>query len=179
MRKLAVLTAAMALIAFAATPASAADEAAGLVGSSVKPTGVTTVSWDSSFKDLSFTEGNTSTFTVNWTVDVGEAVFDSCGSKTHKGKGKGGTFTPKSGKDPVTGSTTCILDNDSEDGAGAVVVRVTFDTLHCDKIRGVEVGNGHVKLYLDVDTDGFGGTDTLVGYGVNVHVEDPNNAACP
>ncbi|MFQ5931343.1 MAG: hypothetical protein ACE5MM_02930, partial [Nitrospiraceae bacterium] len=155
MRKLTRLTAVIALFAFGATPASAAVE---FVDDSEKTTGDTTVTWDSSFRDLDYTEGDTVAFTADWTVDSGAAVFDSCGPKTHKGKGKGGTFTPKSKNDPVTGSTTCVEDTN------AVDFKVTFDRLHCDKNRNTLIGNAHAKLYLWVAEDFPGPTDLLVGY---------------
>lgn len=45
--------------------------------------------------------------------------------------------------------------------------------LHCDAARQVQIGNAHFSLDLNVDQDGNGSTESVVGYGVNVHVEQP------
>ncbi len=52
---------------------------------------------------------------------------------------------------------------------------VAFTDLHLDKDRNVEIGNAHFKLYLLVDEDGNDTLETEAGFGVNVHVEDPQD----
>ncbi|MFQ5898236.1 MAG: hypothetical protein ACE5JN_08310, partial [Candidatus Methylomirabilia bacterium] len=97
--------------------------------------------------------------TVNWSVDAGAAAYDSFKLKR---------FTPKSKKDPAGGDVFSATGS-----ANSVTVSFRFTDLHLDKKRDVEIGNAHFKLYLWIDKDGNGTTETLAGYGVNVHVEDP------
>jgi len=131
--------------------------------SSTKTKGATTITWDSSFADFDYTLGDTIHMTVNWTVDAGAATYQSFVLKR---------YTPRSKKDPATGTTPVVLYPGSN-GANSVDVAFKFTGLHFDKKRNVEIGNAHFKLYLMIDTDGDGAVDSRAGYGVNVHVEDP------
>lgn len=126
---------------------------------STKAKGATTITWGSSFQDLNYSLGDTITMTVNWTVDAGLATYDSFAPKR---------FTPTSQKDPADGQVLST----SQSG-NSVTVQFKFTDLHLDRVRNVEVGNAHFKLYLWIDQDGNGVVETLAGYGVNVHVEDP------
>ncbi len=128
------------------------------VEDSTKTKGATTITWNSSFEALDYTEGDPITMTVNWTVDTGAAVYDDLDLKR---------FTPK-GRDPAGG----FINTTSPDSVSVVVV-FKFDELHLDSTRNVLIGNAHFKLILEIDKDGTGGPESLVGYGVNVHVEDP------
>jgi len=145
----------LALFALGARTAVALD----LVETSTKTKGATTITWDSSFQDLNYSLGDTITMTVNWAVDQGAATYDSFALKR---------FTPKSQKDPADGQIINVSQSDN-----AVTIQFKFTDLHLDAVRNVEVGNAHFKLYLWIDQDGDGATETLAGYGVNVHVEDP------
>jgi len=138
----------------------AASATLGLTESSSDTEGATTITWDSSFADLDYNLGDTITMTVNWDVDAGVATYDSFVVKR---------FTPRSKKDPAAGA---LLSTPNQSGT-EVTVEFNFDELHFDKKRNVEIGNAHFKLYLMVDSDGDGEVDELEGYGVNVHVEDP------
>ncbi len=129
------------------------------VEDSTKAKGATTITWDSSFEDLNYTLGSNIAMTVNWTVDVGEADYEDLELKK---------FTPK-GRDPAGG----FIITSPVASAGSVVVVFAFDELHLDRTRNVLIGNAHFKLILEIDKDGTGGPESLVGYGVNVHVEDP------
>jgi len=149
------VAAALALLALGGGTILALD----LVETSTKTKGATTITWDSSFQDLNYSLGDAITMTVNWTVDAGTATYDSFALKG---------FTPKSQKDPADGQVLSI----SQSG-NSVTVEFKFTDLHLDRVRNVEVGNAHFKLYLWIDQDGDGAVDTLAGYGVNVHVEDP------
>lgn len=180
MRKGIVALALGALITLWATPASAV---LGLVETSTKAKGATTITWESSFADFKYAEGTPITMTVNWTVDAGAAAFDSFALKH---------FTPKSKKDPADGTvlsicgptsatvvcksndTTCIPCSTPPEGQ--VIVDFAFAELHLDKERDCAIGNAHFKLFLWVDKDGNGTTDSLAGFGVNVHVEDPQTS---
>ena len=136
----------------------------------------TTITWDSSFKDCFYTLGEDITMTVEWTVDAGTAEFKSFGLKEKKnlngnGKAKGPkAFTPR-GNDPAEGALIRVTPDTNE-----VVVNFRFTELHFDEERNVEIGNAHFKLFLMVDEDGDEIVETQAGFGVNVHVEDPQDA---
>lgn len=147
----------MIYLALSLFPAAATLQ---LVEKSTKTKGATTVTWDSSFQDMDYTLGDTITMTVTWTVDAGVATYDSFGLRGPK-------FTPK-GKDPATGTEPTV----SQSG-NTVTVTFSFTDLHLDRERNVEIGNAKFKLYLWVDEDGNSVVETLAGYGVNIHVEDP------
>ncbi len=66
-RKTFVLLTIFLLLTAITHPARAGLE---LVKQSTKTVGVTTVTWDSSFRDLDYTVGEPITMTVPWTVDV-------------------------------------------------------------------------------------------------------------
>jgi len=149
-----------------------------LVETDTKTNGATTVTWDSSFADFSYTLSETITMTVTWIV-TGTAEYDSfdlrCpgNSSTNldvnmKDKRECNSFTPRSKKDPANGELLSVNPN-----GNSVTVEFRFTELHSCSERNVEMGNAHFKLYLNVDTDGDGEPDKVVGYGVNVHVEDP------
>lgn len=139
-----------------------------LVEQNTKTVGATTITWDSSFQDLSYTVGNTITMEVHWQVDAGRATFNNFVLR-------GPRFTPK-GPDPADGElgNVALIQNTMNQGdEGVVEVQFRFTSLHCDAERQVEVGNAHFSLLLDIDQDGDGVLDSRVGYGVNVHVEQP------
>jgi hypothetical protein len=137
--------------------------------SSTKIKGSTTITWDSSFQDPDYILGSTITFTVNWSVDDGAADYNDFSLKVNP-QGKGG-FTPR-GKDPATGTTPVV----TAQSGNSVTVQFKFTGLHLDKERDVEIGNAHFMLYLNIDKIGDDGVlDSVVGYGVNVHVEDPQD----
>jgi hypothetical protein len=149
---------------------------------STKTKGVTTITWDSSFQDLGYTLGNTIDMTVTWTVEpppdattpAGRAEF--VGFELRRGSTDASkSFTPKSKKDPALGTLSVGAESEDATTGGSVPVQLTFTKLHLDQEPDpdVDIGNAKLKLYLMVDTDGSGAVDTLVGYGVNVHVEDP------
>lgn len=127
-----------------------------------KTVGATTVTWDSSWHDFDYTRGNAITMEVTWAVDAGVAVYRGFDLKR---------FTPKSKKDPANGQLLSVTPDPS--GANKVVVQFKFTDLHLDKTRNVDIGNAHFKLLLWIDKDGDGVVESVVGYGVNVHVEDP------
>ncbi len=127
--------------------------------------GATTVTWDSSFVETEYTVGQPLTVDVDWHVDAGSASFHSFGAKRN-------TWTPKKDVDG-TWSTS---------GTNPVTLTVTFNKLHYDARRQCLIGNGHFKLYLNIDKDGDGSEESVAGYGVNVHVEQSTNPAaqvCP
>jgi len=130
---------------------------------STESKGATTVAWESSFADLDYTLGDTLTVTINWTVDSGAASYDRFVLRGD---------TPTSKKDPAA-ITNDVVTYPGANGPTSVDVSFTFAELHLNAERNVEIGNGHFKLYLRVDADGDGRPETLAGYGVNVHVEDP------
>lgn len=130
---------------------------------STKTVGATTITWESSFHDLGYTLDDTVTMTVDWVVDAGAASYGSFVLKH---------YTPKSKKDPAAG-TPLEVTYPGSSGANSVDVSFEFIKLHLDKERNVDIGNAHLKLWLDVDQDGDGVPETLAGFGVNVHVEDP------
>lgn len=145
-------------------PALAAVE---LVAQDTKTVGDTTVTWDSSFQDLSYTLGDTIVLPVTWQIDAGSGSFSSFTLR-------GPQFTPK-GPDPARGelvSVQLVQDSSSPMTEGRVDVAVQFTELHCDLEREVEIGNGHFSLLLNT-------TEGVVAYGVNVHVEDPGACASP
>jgi len=141
-----------------------------MVEQSTKTEDTTTVTWDSCFEILEYKLGEPITLVVNWTVDEGAATFNGFSLR-------GPGFTPK-GPDPATGELSLVqtvMDSGAIDSTGSVEVTFTFDALHCDEGNGVRIGNAHFWLLLNVDTvdDGTTETDSVVGYGVNVHVEQP------
>jgi hypothetical protein len=106
---------------------------------------------------------------VQWAVDEGFGEFSAFDLR-------GPEFTPK-GPDPADGSLESVeLVTDTgaaSAAAGRVGVTFRFTELHCDANRKVEIGNAHFSLFLSIDRDGGGAPDREVGYGVNVHVEEP------
>ncbi|MFQ6134885.1 MAG: hypothetical protein ACE5KU_03605 [Nitrososphaerales archaeon] len=129
-----------------------------------KTIGATEIEWTSSFQDMNYDLSSpTITMTVVWTVVSGAAAYDDFAVKH---------FTPKSKKDPASGNLISAANTNTVTG-GEVTVVFEFTELHLDKKRNVEIGNAHFKLNLMIDEDGDGAVDTLAGYGVNVHVEDP------
>jgi len=148
-----------------ATVACACLAAAGAVASvtlterSTKTKGATTIRWDSAFQDLDYTVGDTLTFTVHWDVLSGTAQYAGFVLKR---------VTPRSKRDPAVGTLGAVTHS-----GNSATVNFTFSELHLDKRRNVEVGTAHLKLYLMIDTDGDGVVDSRAGYGVNLHVEDP------
>jgi len=122
--------------------------------------GATIITWESSFVDLDYSVGDMITLTVNWTVEEGAAEFDDFVLRSYTPKSK---MDPAIGTDPVSAGLT---DN-------SVTVTFWFSELHLDDNNFVDIGNGHYKLYLNVDEDGDGTPETVAGYGVNIHVEDP------
>ncbi len=140
-----------------------------LVEESTSAIGHTTVTWDSSFEDLDYKVGDTVTLNVNWCVDAGVATFNG-----FELRGRG--YTPPSRNDPVKGTPPTIMSYSNSSGAGTcgiVTVTFKFTNLHYDAYRGVEIGNAHFRLKLNVDEDGNGTTEKVASFGVNVHVEDP------
>lgn len=128
---------------------------------STKTEGATTVTWTSSFEDVDYTVGDTVQVVVTWDVLAGVAQYEDFGLK-----GKG--FTPVSLQDPVGGDVLSIYPSGK-----TVTIEFRFTDLHWNDEGLVDIGNAHFKLYLMVDSNGDGLIDTLTGYGVNVHVEDP------
>jgi hypothetical protein len=120
--------------------------------------GATIVTFESSFEDLDYAVGTVISLTVNWTVDAGSAAYDSFGLRR---------YTPRSKGDPAVGTDPVVVAS----GPGWVTVEFMFSELHYDDDNLVDIGNGHFKLYLSVDEDGV--TETVAGFGVNIHVEDP------
>lgn len=117
---------------------------------------------ESSLADFDYTEGaSLEKVTVSWKVDVGKANYDNF---------KFNKCTPKTKRDPAKGS----MSNPSQSGK-----KVTFDfkftELHFAEEENVATGNAHFKLYLNVDTDGDKVVDSRAGFGVNLHVEDPQS----
>ena len=153
------------LLAFSASPASAV---LGLVETSTKTVGNTTIDFDSSFEDLDYTLGDTINLTVTWSVSAGAASFVG-----FELKGKGYTpiskRNPRKGSDPADGTVPVILSSSD----GSVDVSFSFTDLHFSEEEGIEIGNAHFKLILLLDTDNDNSPDTPAGFGVNVHVEDP------
>ncbi len=133
----------------------------------------TTITFDSCFQDLDYTQGDPLTLTFDWMVANGTCTYDG-----FELRGKG--YTPVSKRNnpakssPAHGSARILLSGDSGDGTyGSVIVEVTFDALHSGKNGKVAVGNGHFRLKLNCDTDGDLANDTMASLGVNVHVKDP------
>ncbi|MFQ5653275.1 MAG: hypothetical protein ACE5GW_00915 [Planctomycetota bacterium] len=147
-------------VALAITPALAS---LGLVETSTKTKGATTITWESSFADFDYTLGDTINMTVNWTVDAGVAEYDSFNLKR---------YTPR-GRDPATGTDPTVTYPGSN-GDTSVDVSFSYTGMHYDDERNVEIGNAHFKLKLKIDKDGDGEVENkAAGYGVNVHAEDP------
>lgn len=143
-----------------------------LVDQETKTVGATTITWDSSFEDLNYTVGQVITLDVNWTVDAGAANYNSFVLRDPK-------FTPK-GPDPANGEllATALQQNSSTQGtSGKVQVSFRFTELHCDEERDLQNGNAHFSLVLNIDQDGDTLPESVVNYGVNVHVEDPGACA--
>ncbi len=130
-----------------------------LVETSTESIGDTTVEWASSFEDLDYSVGDSITLIVWWNVLEGMAEYDSFELKM---------FSPRSIIDRVECEVYSI---DVDLDTNTVTVVFAFTNCHWDSERDVEIGNAHFKLYLNVDTDGDGVTDSLAGFGVNVHVE--------
>ncbi|MFQ5398430.1 MAG: hypothetical protein ACE5E7_02405 [Anaerolineae bacterium] len=130
---------------------------------STKRKGATTVTWDSSFVETEYTLERPLTVGVDWIAGLGSATFNSF-------EGKKKIWTPKG----VNGAW-------SVQGTNPVQLTVTFTDLHYDAKRQCFIGNGHFKLYLNIDKDGLPGEETIAGYGVNVHVEQSasNGGECP
>jgi len=194
MKKRILVHALLVVVALALT-ATIVFAALELVGTDTRTNGVTTVTWDSSFADFDYTLDDTITMTVTWTVATGTATYDGFGLRCPDNgpnppnllslsdlsdlsdppdppgppPGRGcSSFTPRSKKDPADGELISVNPNDD-----SVTVEFKFTDLHLCPRRNVEMGNAHFRLYLDVDMDGDGEPDKVEGYGVNVHVEDP------
>ena len=137
-----------------------------LVERSFETNGATTVDFDSSFEDLSYTVGQQIELVISWEVDVGgTATFNDLDPLD---------FTPR-GPDPAEGelqSFRLLFPADDRSG-GQLLVQFHFSELHCDRDREVQIGNAHLRLRLNIDMDGDGLLDTVATYGVQVHVEDP------
>jgi hypothetical protein len=145
-----------------------ADAALMLVERQTETIGATTITWDSSFEDLNYTLGETITMRVTWDVVAGRAAFLDFVLR-------GPEFTPK-GPDPADGTepvVTPVQDSGGPDTTGIVDVEFAFTALHCDEAKPADIGNAHFSLVLNIDKDGDGQLDSIVRYGVNVHVEDP------
>ena len=157
-----VLTAVFLLLAIIifATPAHAEFQ---LVERSTNTIGSTTVTWDSSFHDLTYSSPRLITVTVNWNVDNGTATYADLLLNS---------FSPKSKKDPANGiMATPAVNSNNPDGSGEVTFQFRFTELHYDIERDTYIGNAHFQLMLNVDKNGDGSPDRVVGFGVNVHVE--------
>lgn len=128
---------------------------------SEKISGVKTVEWTSSFKDSDYTLESAISITVEWDVTTGMAEFDNFDLK-----GKG--FTPSSKKDPAFRSWVMIGQGDRW-----IEIGVTFDGLHWSEEELADIGNAHFKLWMMIAENGDGDVETLAGFGVNLHVEDP------
>jgi hypothetical protein len=165
MKKSIVTLVAGAVVAFSALPSSASLS---LVETSTNTFGATTIIWESSFLDADYTLGDPILLTVNWQVVSGAATFNSL---VQRGK----IYTPTSKKDPALGTPLivgAVANSGAAPSSGSVDAAFAFTALHFDEIRGVEIGNAHLTLRLNIDTDGDGATDSVIGFGVNVHVED-------
>jgi hypothetical protein len=135
---------------------------------STKTTGATTINWDSSFHDSDYTCGSPISATVTWSIVSGNAQYPDTGFFGLR------RFTPRSKRHPADGA---VLSRPTQAG-NAVDFEFAFCDLHFDSENNVDVGNAHFKLYLIVDEDGNGTPESLVGYGVNFHVEDINPQRC-
>ena len=125
----------------------------------VNPILVTTITWDSSFEDLAYQIDNPTTMSVDWSIDAGDASYYDFTLKN---------VTPKKKSDPAGAVLGTVI------GGDPVSVSVTFDQLHLNNDN-VDMGNAHFKLWLMVDTTAGDGDnpDTVVSFGVNLHVEEP------
>jgi hypothetical protein len=139
-----------------------AEGAVVVTGHDTDTVGTNEVTWISSFEDLDYTLGAPITLTVVWS-STGLVEFDNVGLRGYTPKSKNGAAQ---GTDPVfvyPGSA----------GANSVDITLTFLALHPAPDGLSLKGNGHFTVYLRVDEDGDGATDSTAGFGVNVHVEDP------
>ncbi len=163
MKKRILVHALLVVVALALTATSVFAELEP-VGTDTRTNGVTTVTWDSRFIDSDYTLGETITMTVSWNVDAGAAEYVGfdLGSVS---------FTPRSRQDPANGR---IVTPAAQTGDNSVTIEFQFTDLHTCPIANVEMGNIHFKLYLDIDMDGDGVVDTVMGYGVNVLVQEPH-----
>jgi len=162
MKKRILVHALLVVVALALTATSVFAELS-LTETSTRTNGATTISWDFRFTDSDYTLGDTITLTATWTVDEGAAQYVSFdfGSVS---------FTPRSRQDPIDGEiVTPAVKNDDN----SITIEFLFSDLHLCPVRNAEVGNAHFTLYLDIDMDGDGVVDTVMGYGVNVRVEEP------
>ena len=162
MKKKILVHALLVVVALALTATSVFAEL-NVTETSTRTNGATTISWDFRFTDLDYTLGDTVTLTATWNVDEGAAEYVGfdLGSIS---------FTPMSKKDPAVGEiVTLAVKNDDN----SITIEFLFSELHLCPVRNSEVGNAHFVLYLDIDMDGDGVVDTVMGYGVNVRVEEP------
>jgi hypothetical protein len=138
-----------------------ADAQPQVVESSTDTLGMNEVTWTSGFADLNYVEGAPVTITVTWS-GTGLVEFDGVALRGYNPKSKGAV----QGTDPVAvypGSA----------GANSVDITVQFLALHFDGKTDAEIGVGHFTVYLRVDEDGDGVTDSSAGFGVNLYVSDP------
>jgi len=162
MKKKILVHALLVVVALALTATTVFAELS-LTKTRSRTNGATTISWDFRFTDPDYTLGDTITLTATWTVDEGVAEYVSFDFGSI-------TFTPRSRQDPVSGEiVTPAFKNDDN----SVTIKFLFSDLHLCPVRNAEVGNAHFTLYLDIDMDGDGVVDTVMGYGVNVLVEEP------
>jgi len=131
-----------------------------VVESETDTLGATIITWEASFEDLDYTLGNPIVLTVNWIVVEGSATYDSFVLRS---------YTPKTKIDPAIGTDPVVAGN----GDTSVTFEFLFSDLHYDEDYLVDIGNGHFKFFLMVDEDGDGTPETRAGFGVNIHVEDP------
>jgi hypothetical protein len=139
-----------------------------------------TVTWTSAFGGFDYAVASEYTAAqATWSVDIGSATFVSFAARPH-----GKTWTPR-GRDPVDGTL-----NVGVPGATSVALTVDMFDMHRGDEEDLDgdgfpdwqglIGAGHFWLVLDVD-DGAGSVER-VKLGVNVHLEDPDDAfpdRCP
>lgn len=168
--KIACLGTALLLLAMGLpAPVQAAPE---LVETCQDTVGAAVITWDCEFEDTDYSLGGMLTFTVNWTVDAGAAMYEDF---TARGPG----YTPKSKKDAVEGTAPTVdgfIDNGTD---GSVTVSIMLVDLHRAGKSG-EKANAHFSLWLRVDEDGDGVVDDEpTQFGVNLHVTDPPEEVLP
>lgn len=134
-----------------------------VVETSTDTLGTTEVSWSSGFLDDDYTIGAVIVVTVSWSATGGAVEYDRVALRR---------YTPKAKGDPAIGTEPAITYPGSG-GANSVDISFAFVDMHLDEDNSVQIGNGHFKLYLQVDEDGDGTTDSVAGFGVNIHAEDP------